>query len=77
MNEEPKEELEVDPFIEVEFKEFSSTKGCEHFFIESPLQDKNSELVSVECINCPHGVSIDPTKFEIKEGKICSKQSKK
>ena len=48
-------------------------KTCSnHYWVESEKQDDNSELLSVNCLHCPIGANIDPKKFEVKDGKICS-----
>lgn len=73
-NEEKKiEELEEDPFVEVEFKEVANTGKCEHFYCEDELQDKNNELLSLRCIKCPSGISINPDEFFIEDGKVYKK----
>jgi hypothetical protein len=68
------EELEEDPFIDLEFKEVANT-SCEHEYIVDEKQDPNSELLSVRCVKCPSGCNINPDEFEIKKGKIVPKNS--
>jgi hypothetical protein len=58
-----------------EFKDYVVRKvtTCKkHYWVESEQQDQNSELLSVNCLNCPTGASINPQKFKIVDGKICS-----
>ena len=55
---------------ENEIKDHSNTNHSPHYYIEDPVQDPNSELLSVMCKDCPHGCSIEPDKFMIKKGKI-------
>jgi len=61
--------------MEDEFKDYKVervVKTCpKHFWIESEKQDENSNLLSVNCKNCPTGASIDPEKFMVKDGEIC------
>jgi hypothetical protein len=64
------QENEVDPFVEVEFKEVANTSHSPHFYVEDPQQDPNSELLQVMCTGCNSGCNIDPKEFSIKEGKI-------
>ena len=42
-----------------------------HYWIESGNQDENSELLSVNCIHCPTGASINTEKFRVENGEIC------
>jgi len=62
-------ENEEDPFVDYEIKDFANTNH-DHYYIEDPIQDPNSELLSVMCKDCPHGCNIEPDKFMIKKGKI-------
>lgn len=71
MNEEPKEELEVNPFIEVEFKEVANTSH-KHYYVESPSQDPTNEMTQLECTGCPSGCSIADDLMVI-DGKIIKK----
>lgn len=59
----------VDPFVDYTVEREMSTNHA-HFYVESTVQDKNSNLLSVECTGCPAGISIDGDKFKIVKGKI-------
>jgi len=75
MNEE-EQKIEVEePYKEYEVREIARTDG-EHYYVEDPQQDPNSNLTSVICTHCPSGVMIDSTKFEIKDGKIIERNGK-
>jgi len=63
------EEKIEDPFKEYESREVANTK-CEHYFTEDPIQDPNSNLLSVICTKCPSGIMIDSDKFKIENGKV-------
>lgn len=65
---------EEDPYEDYEIRDHSNTLH-DHFYIEDPQQDPNSELLSVMCTGCPSGCNIEPDKFKIVEGKIVSKNS--
>lgn len=43
---------------------------CEHEYYLDPEQDPNTNLTSVRCSKCWHGIMIDAEKFEIKNGKV-------
>jgi len=57
-----------------EFKDYKVSKVIKtcsnHYWVESQNQDANSDLLSINCIHCPAGASIDPKKFKIEDGKI-------
>lgn len=59
----------LDPFETYELKDFAST-DCQHEYILSEKQDPNTNLLSVQCVKCPAGISIDGDKFKIVKGKI-------
>ena len=63
--------------MEDEFKDYQivkTVKTCKnHFWVVSEKQDKNSNLESINCRNCPIGANIDKNLFFVKGGKICSK----
>ncbi len=60
--------------MEDEFKDYKVTRKLQtcdnHYWVESPKQDDNSNLLSLNCIKCPAGASIDPKLFKVKDGKI-------
>lgn len=57
---------------EKEYKVARIVKTCKkHYWVESERQDNNSELLSVNCLNCPTGANIDPKKFKVEDGEIC------
>lgn len=75
MDEEKQNEpKEVDPFTDYKETQKHTTEGCKHFYCEDPKQDPKSDLMSVICIYCWHGISIDQELFEVKEGKVCHKK---
>lgn len=51
------------------------TTACEHYYVEDIDQDPNTNLVSVRCTQCWHGVMIDPTQFIIKEGQLWQREN--
>ena len=54
-----------------DYKVSRVVKTCDHhFWVESSKQDDNSELLSINCVRCPSGASIDPKLFKIEDGKI-------
>jgi len=61
-------EEETDPFVDCEFREVANTK-CEHYFVEDPQQDPNSDMTSVVCTKCPSGANITKSQ-KLKDGKI-------
>jgi hypothetical protein len=63
------EEKELDPFEDYEVKEVYNTNH-DHYYVEDPKQDPNSELLQVMCTGCNSGCNIDNNLFVIKEGKI-------
>lgn len=58
---------------EYEYVEHKGT-NCDHYYGYAP-SDPNSNLVSIQCTRCWHGVSIDGESFEIKDGKIVKKDT--
>ncbi len=57
-----------------EFKDYKVervVKTCpKHYWVESEKQDSNSDLLSINCIHCPTGASINTDKFKVEEGEI-------
>jgi len=55
-----------------DYKILRTVKTCsEHYWVVSENQDKNSNLLSINCKRCPIGANIDPNKFKVENGKIC------
>lgn len=68
---ENKEKQEEEP---IEFKEYTVSREMstehDHEYTLDPIQDKNTNLTSVFCSGCSHGVMVDFELFELKGGKI-------
>jgi hypothetical protein len=71
MNEEPKEELEQDPYEEYQIKEVVNTSH-EHYYVIDPLQDLTNEMTQLLCTGCPSGCSI-ADDLKVVNGKIIKK----
>ncbi len=56
-----------------EFKDYVVARTVEtckkHYWVESENQDKNSEMLSVNCLNCPTGANLTK-EFYLKDGEI-------
>lgn len=70
-NEEKIEDLEENPFVDLEFKEIANTNH-DHYYVEDPKQDPNNEMTQLMCTGCPSGCSIDDT-LKVVDGKIAKK----
>jgi hypothetical protein len=68
-----KEERVLEEYRDFEVVKVADT-SCEHYWVESERQDNNSDLLSINCIKCPIGASIDADKFIIKNGKITKRK---
>ena len=63
------EEAEPDPFTDYQVIDKGNTNH-QHYYIEDPIQDPNTNLMSVMCGGCSHGISIEPDKFKVEDGKV-------
>jgi anaerobic selenocysteine-containing dehydrogenase len=62
------DEKEIDPFEDCEVIDRGNT-AHDHFYVEDPIQDPNSDMTSVFCTGCAHGCNITE-EFKLKDGKI-------
>jgi hypothetical protein len=63
------EEIVKDPFTDYEVIDKGNTSH-DHYFVEDPIHDPNTNLMSIFCTGCPHGQMIDGDKFNLKDGKV-------